>query len=278
MQFCIRDDDTSFFTTPDDLDGAYGEVTRAGPVSLAVVPFHRAGLSKSVPERFRGRGSVHPLHDNRALVQYLRQNVSAGRFEVMLHGFYHDEPGRHGEFAGATDLARRVVDGRKYLEDLLGTSIRVFVPPKNTIDRTGLKAVTEAGLHLGGTAGLRCGWSPLNRETWQVWWRLRRWTKGGGGAGVPWVLNLGSHREIPGNPVTPSSTAEQNRARFDCALAVGGVFCAATHYWELTAASVCPGEPSVGEQLKQLIDRAVADPRVIWKSVGEVVSEPSTLA
>src|SRR5262249_60832091 len=42
------------------------------PISLAVVPFHRAGTSKAVPDKFRGRWSVHPLHENQPLVDYLR--------------------------------------------------------------------------------------------------------------------------------------------------------------------------------------------------------------
>ena len=61
MQFCIRDDDTSFFTSPEELEDAYGEITTRGPVSLAVVPYCRAGHSAGVPERFRGQWSVHRL-------------------------------------------------------------------------------------------------------------------------------------------------------------------------------------------------------------------------
>ena len=98
MYFCIRDDDTSYFTAPDDLDAAYGEITKWGPVSLAVVPFHRAGDSKGVPEKYRGRWTVHPLHENMDLVQYLRTAVAAGRFEIMLHGYYHDERETRFEF------------------------------------------------------------------------------------------------------------------------------------------------------------------------------------
>ena len=39
MYFCIRDDDTSFFTSPDELELAYGEIMKHGPVSLAIIPF-----------------------------------------------------------------------------------------------------------------------------------------------------------------------------------------------------------------------------------------------
>ena len=272
MYFCIRDDDTSFFTSPEELEHAYGEVSQWGPISLAIIPFCRAGMSKGIPERFRGRWSVHPLHENRPLVEYLREGIAAGRFEAMLHGYYHDEASGRGEFVVGDDLARCVTDGRKYLEDLLGTTIRVFVPPHNAIGRRGLRAIAHAGLHLGGVAGVRSGWSPWSQATWRLWLRLRRWRKNGG-LGVPWVLDLGDHREIAGNPVTPLASWQRNERAFESALAIGGVFCAATHYWELDAPHVHSGESTVGKHLRCLIDRAVSHPQVVWRTVGETISE-----
>ena len=274
MQFCIRDDDTSYFTSPAQLEEAYGEVSRWGPVSLAVVPFHRAGTSKGVPEAYRGRWSVHPLHENGDLVDYLRDRVAAGRYEVMLHGYYHDEPDGHWEFSHGSDLDERVLQGRKYLEDLLKTEIKMFVPPRNAIGREGLLAIEAAGLHLGGVAGVRAGWPRLSPRTWRLWLRLRQWQRQGG-TGVPWVLDLGRHREIAGNAVTPVSYAQVNESRFAAALAVDGVFCAATHYWELTVPSQYPDQPSVGDQLHRLIERARENAAVTWRSVGDVVCAPA---
>jgi hypothetical protein len=274
MYFCIRDDDTSYFTSPEELEKAYGEITRWGPVSLAVVPFHRAGTSKAVPEKFRGRGSVHPLHENRALVEYLRTGVSEGRFEIMLHGYHHDEPSQQWEFSAGKDLLQKVMNGRKYLEDLLSAPIRVFVPPHNAIGRAGLRAIVRANLHLGCVAGLRSAWSPLSQATWRTWLELRKWQKSGG-LGIPWILDLGDHREIAANAVTPSSTINWNETVFEKTLAMGGVFCAATHYWELDCPSCHPGEPPVGEHLGQLIGSARADERITWRSVGDILSRSS---
>lgn len=277
MDFCVRDDDTSFFTSPEDLERVYGEVSRWGPISLAVVPFHRAGTSGGVPEKFRGRGSVHPLHENRPLVEYLRAGVAEGRLEIMLHGYHHDESPDRFEFSGGNDLTRRVADGRRYLEDLLGATIRVFVPPYNSIGRQGLRAIARAGLHLGGTTGIRSGWSPLSAKSWSLWWRLRRWRKTGG-LGTPWVLDLGDHREISGNAVTPSSLVQLNEATFDSTRRIGGVFCAATHYWEVGAPSIHAGHPDVGEQLRRLMDRAHSNSGVTWRSVGDVLTETRFVA
>jgi hypothetical protein len=270
MYFCIRDDDTSFFTSPEQLEQAYGEISQWGPVSLAVVPFHSAGESKAVPAKFRARWSVHPLHENRALVEYLRSGISQGRFEIMLHGYHHDQPTGRAEFLDGDGLAQKAADGRKYLEDLIGTPVRVFVPPHNSIGRAGLRAVVDANLHLGGVAGLRTGWSPLCRATWNVWLKLRKWETSGG-VGIPWLLDLGDHIEIPGNPVTPLSSLETNKKIFDAALRLGGVFCAATHYWELAAPSLNPHELTVREHLRCLAELAHRTPHVLWRNVGDVV-------
>jgi uncharacterized protein DUF2334 len=271
MYFCIRDDDTNFFTSPEELERAYGEISQWGPISLAVVPFHRAGTSKAIPEKYRGRWSIHPLHENRPLVEYLRIATSNGQFEIMLHGYYHDEPSGQGELLCDDELAGRITDGRKYLEDLMSAPIRVFVPPHNTIGPQGLRAIALAGLHLGCTAGVRSGWPLLSYKTWSLWLRLRRWEKTSG-LGIPWILDLGDHREIAGNPVTPSSSFQRNNATFASALALGGVFCAATHYWEKDAPSIHAGEPTPGDHLRYLVDRARSDPRVTWRTVGDTIS------
>jgi predicted deacetylase len=274
MYFCIRDDDTNFFTTPEELEHAYGKISRWGPISLAIIPFCRPGTNKAVPEKFRDRLSIHPLHKNRSLVEYLREGISQGRYEAMLHGFHHDEEHGKPEFSEGSDLASRVTDGRKYLEDLLGTTIRVFVPPHNTIGQQGLRAIAQEGLHLGGVAGVRGGWPLTSPKTWALWLRLYHWRKSGG-LGVPWILDLKDHHEIAGNALTPRSSLQRNEAIFEYALAKGGIFCAATHYWELDTPSLEAGAQTVGEQLRKLIARARADSRVVWRSVGEIVSSGS---
>jgi len=272
VYFCIRDDDTNFFTSPEELEEAYGTITQWGPVSLAVVPFHKAGTSGAVPEKFRGRWTVHALHENRALVGYLRHGIDKGKFEIMLHGYYHDEADGRIEFSARQDVTERVSSGRKYLEDLLGAPIRVFVPPHNTIGREGLRAIASAGLHLAGAAGVRGGWSAVSYKTWSVWLRLRKWRMTGG-MGIPWILDLGDHREIAGNAITPQSSFQHNRDTFELARKLRGVFCGATHYWELSAPSLHCGDPSVGEHLRYFVDRVRSDSAILWRTVGDVVSD-----
>ncbi len=276
MDFCIRDDDTSFFTSPDDLERAYGEVTKRGPVSLAIIPFCRAGTSRGLPDTYRERWSVHPLAENHALVEYLRHGIATGRYEAMLHGYHHDEPGNQREFLEGSDLERKVRDGRQYLEEVLGTIIRVFVPPHNAIGRAGLKAITTAGLHLGGMAGMRHGWSWIAPASLKTWWQLRQ-RRRTGLTGVPYVLELADHKELAGNPVTPRSTLQQSLRLFDEVSAVGGVFCAATHYWEFNQPTKDPDARTVGEHLYKLVQRATADPTIRWRSMGAILEGRPTL-
>ncbi len=75
-----------------------------------------------------------------------------------------------------------------------------------------------------------------------------------------------------GNAVTPAASFKDNQARFQTALAMGGVFCLATHYWEMKAASVHDGAPPVGEHLRHMVELAASTPEVVWRSVGDVVS------
>jgi len=277
MYFCIRDDDTSFFTSPDELERAYGEITKQGSVSLAVIPFCRAGASRGIPKAYRERWSIHPLEENTALVAYLRQGIADGRYEAMLQGYHHDEPGTKREFIGGSDLRRKVREGKRYLEDLLHTTIRVFVPPHNAIGRIGLEAITREGLHLGGVVGMRQGWSWLAPASLRTWWRLRRW-RTNGRAGIPWVLDLADHKELAGNPDTPLSKFKQSLRRFDEAKGVDDVFCAATHYWEIDQSTEDPDSRTVGDHLQKLIQMVLADPKIRWQSVGTVLAGSASLS
>ncbi|MBN1202571.1 MAG: DUF2334 domain-containing protein, partial [Anaerolineae bacterium] len=231
MRFCIRDDDTSFFTRPDDLENCYAALWAGGPVSLAVVPFHKGCRSKGIPEAYHATGDTYPLGDNHELVKYLREQVSAGRVEIMLHGITHADHNGTPEFASDTDLSSAVIEAKVYLEQLLDCQVSVFVPPHNRISRAGLKAVTAAGLHLGCMAAPRLAW---NRRHWRTWYellRFRMWLAATGHKPI-WPLKLGDHREIAGHAVTPSADHDKNVAALQLARRFNGVFCLATHYWE----------------------------------------------
>ncbi len=87
MRFAIRDDDTSFFTKPEELEKAY-DFVQEGPISLSVVPctvpHHEKGVlpyGEGIPFGY------YPVGDNSELVDYLRHNRN---YDLMLHGYTHE--------------------------------------------------------------------------------------------------------------------------------------------------------------------------------------------
>jgi hypothetical protein len=97
-----------------------------------------AGWAMLVVPDFHGRA---PIAGDRAFQSWLRARAAAG-VEMLLHGWSHRDPapatwaGRNmtageGEFAALTqtEAARRMRDGRRLLEDILGAPVAGFVAP-----------------------------------------------------------------------------------------------------------------------------------------------------
>ena len=95
---------------------------------------------------------------------------------IAQHGFTHEDfPGGY-EFQAAPDIADRLRKGRSYLERVLDTRIRIFVPPHNALSKRGLAAVSEAGLNLlGSFLSFRPSMRPWDSRTPANWWRIRRY-------------------------------------------------------------------------------------------------------
>ena len=242
MKFAIRDDDTSYFTRPEQLEQVYHDVWDRVPIGLAVVP-HAAGfVDKAIPEKYWDAGRAFPLEENAAIVQALRNHVTAGRVTIAQHGYTHEDYPDGYEFQAAPDLESRLARGQAYLEGVLGTRIRVFVPPHNALSKRGIKAVSAAGLNLlGSFLSFRPSMRPWEPQTLPNWWRIRRFRSRTGRSKsdrmvYPHVLRYARHAEFGCHSLIPGTTFEQLQAGFDEARAAGGHFCVATHYWEVDAA------------------------------------------
>jgi len=239
VKFAIRDDDTSFFTAPAELERVYGEVWKTVPVCLATIPFAKGYRSPAVPERFWQSGQAHPIEQNPDLVPALRQHLASGRVSIALHGYTHEDFPAGWEFQAAPDPERRVREGRSYLQSLLTTTISVFVPPHNALSRRGLDAVSEAGLNLLGSF---LSFHPRHRS-WDArtlgnWWRIQRFraiTRRSRRDRLiyPFPLRYQRHREFGCHSLVPQTTLDELIAGFEEARRLGGDFCLATHYWEV---------------------------------------------
>jgi len=260
MKVALRDDDTSYFTDPAKLDAVYHDVWDRLPVCLAVVPHAMGFADQAIPERYWQANRAYPLDENAALVSRLRELTAAGRVTIAQHGFTHEEfPDGH-EFQAAPDLELRLARGQSYLEHLIGTRIRVFVPPHNALSKRGLDAVSSAGLNLlGSFLSFRPSLRPWEPRTLGNWWRVREYrtsTERGKADRMiyPHVLRYRRHAEFGCHSLIPGTTLEELVTGFEEARAAGGHFCIATHYWEV--------DPTLKDVLQRFLDHAARTPGV----------------
>jgi peptidoglycan/xylan/chitin deacetylase (PgdA/CDA1 family) len=254
LRVAIRDDDTNFFTRPEQLERVYGRYWDRIPISLAVVPVHASTRSGAIPRRHWEGEREFPLAGSSELVDFLRRGARAGRVSIMLHGYSHRDYPDGPEFVAAPRPAERLARGRGYLEALFGRPIRTFVPPHNALSRRGLRAVDAAGLNvLGSFYSFRPDKKPWGPDTARNYLLIRAHRRRTGRSRrerllYPWPLRYKSHAEFGCQPLVPRTTWEELLDRFEEARRLGGDFCLATHYWEI--------DGRLADILDRLIDHA----------------------
>lgn len=147
--FIIRDDDISFFTSPQMLEKVYGPLWQQGfKTTLAVIPKHKAIDDLNVPPSFRGRNTYHSLNLNRNLVHYLENRLREDYIAIAQHGFSHEKIDGVHEF-GISDrgeLARRLSEGIRILNNALNVEVKAFVPPWEKLSKSALGVIRKAGM------------------------------------------------------------------------------------------------------------------------------------
>jgi predicted deacetylase len=242
MKVAIRDDDTCYFTSPEELERVYGEVWDRVPVCLATVPFAIGYARAGIPREHWQSGEAFALERNPVLVVALKELFASRRVTIALHGYTHQDFPQGFEFQAAPDPERRIHEGLEYLRGTLGASIRIFVPPHNALSKHGLAAVAAAGLNiLGSFLSFRPSMRPWDWHTPGNWWRVRRFRRATRRTRAdrfvyPCVLRYARHAEFGCHSLIPGTTLEELTAGFDEAHRAGGDFCLATHYWEVNAA------------------------------------------
>jgi uncharacterized protein DUF2334 len=268
MKVAIRDDDTSYFTTPDALTSAYADLWDRAPVCLAVVPFAIGYEQRGIPREHWHSGESFPLERNPVLVSFLRDLVRSRRATIALHGFTHQDYPEGYEFQAAPDPEQRVLRGRAYLESLLDCRVSLFVPPHNALSKRGLAAVSAAGLNiLGSFLSFRPSMRPWNARTLPNWWAVQQYRRATGRTRrdplvYPRVLRYGTHAEFGCHSLVPGTTADALERGMVEAQRAGGHFCLATHYWELDA--------SLMQVMRAFLDLAARQPQVRFVAAEEL--------
>lgn len=255
MRFAIRDDDTNFFTTPEQLEACYHNIWGEHPVTLCLISKVKGDWGKWVHQIYKDKqdtdweawtkdDTIHPIEKNTELVSFLREKIKEGKVDLGFHAIYHrneDEqlPGEMGnnyvrgaEFYTDRDLTEEIKAEVRYLSNIFQYPITVFTPPQNLLSMKGYKAVLDAGLNICGgglsflkkeknlkgivNMGKQLGFKIMHRES-----------------DYPYVVQYAHHAEAPYHyPLQPGTLLRTLTDAFDMVHRYDGDFILSTHYVE----------------------------------------------
>ncbi|HAR63580.1 MAG TPA: hypothetical protein DF296_01885 [Candidatus Margulisbacteria bacterium] len=281
IKFALRDDDTSYFTEPEELEAVYKHIWAKGiSTSLAVVPYavksHNCG-SQGV--NFYQEKEKKAIGENKRLIQYLREKIKEKKVTIMLHGHTHqykaaknkkdlpllatkdnltmlkkDVRGENlifiGEYAwkNYSQLKKETRLGKDYLEDLFGTKINVFVAPSNAFSKDAVKAVAECDLDIcGGTMRIMYFNRNFSMESLKFWLLKVLW-KAKYRRVYPHTMDYKSHKEVHAYGLVPNVTLESLKRDYNFCCSTNAPFILATHYWQVNT------EPKLTETLEAFIN------------------------
>lgn len=238
MEFALRDDDTSYFTTPEELIRVYGDIWEDIPISLSVVPFAVKSYNRGNFSQFRQNGEEKDIGNNSELVSFLKTKVKENKISIMLHGYNHRYLKKGSKWIGEyawkdkRTLREETRKGKEHLENLLGVPVKVFVPPGNAISRKGARAVIENGLNISGSLIL----SKFNRNLNSAFVRnylLKLSCRIRFGKIYPYVMDYGSHKEIRAYGLVPGVSLKELEEHLKFCYGRNAPFVLATHHWEI---------------------------------------------
>lgn len=240
MRLAIRDDDTSFYTGPSELETLYAPLGSSVPVSLAITPFAVESFHLGDPDRFYQGDVPQPLGANAELTAYLREGIALGRWTVLCHGYTHaylrDSHQRLIQECVWKDdvrLGQEAALGRRYLEDTLACPVRAFVPPGNAIRLSAMRAIGASFPNFLTTVPAR-RWREFLRFPSAAAMLARRVAcellyQGPS----PKPQRFGRLWLLPSLSLTRSSRWEELVHRFSVCQRLGADLVLAVHYWEL---------------------------------------------
>lgn len=255
MRFAIRDDDTNFYTRPEDLEACYGDIWNDFPPTLCLISKVKGNWLKWVHqiykdkhdtdwEAWRNDNEPHPIEDNKELIGFLKNKIAENKLDIAFHAKYHrnedPEPPQHrennyvggAEFFTTRDLTDDIKEEVKHLEELLKTDISVFTPPQNLLSQQGYRSVINAGLNICG------GGIPFYKKEKDLKgvYNLSRqliFKSVNRNSDYPCVLKFKNHNEIAYHyPLQPTTRLDSLIYDFDMVRKFNGDFVLSTHYVE----------------------------------------------
>ena len=255
MRFAIRDDDTNYYTQPEDLERCYGDIWDEFAPTLSLISkvkgnwlywVHQIYKDKHDTdwEAWKNDDTIYPIEDNKALVPFIKHKIQEGKLDLAFHAKHHrnEDPElpegrsnnyvRGAEFFTTRDLTNYIKEEVAHLEQLFDTDISVFTPPQNLLSPLGYQAVLNAGLNIcgggipfykkekdgKGIANImkQLSFKLLNRE-----------------ADYPKVLKFSDHNEVAYHyPLQPNTRLDTLIYDFEMVRKYNGDFVLSTHYVE----------------------------------------------
>ena len=277
MRLAIRDDDTSYFTRPEELERIYSRFAGL-PVSLAVTPFALKSDHLGDAVRFRQTGPPRPIRENPELVQYLRDGISREQYSILCHGYTHEYKREGGGliqeciWKTVGHLLAETPIGKRHLEELFESPVDIYVPPGNAISRAGIAAIGQQFPYVLATLPLRRYREfVFDREARPAWWdRLIHQVRFRGPSPTPY--RIGATQLLACCSWTSVSDWDTACTRMELCHRLGADFTIAVHYWEL--------QGSILDGLHRLVDKAIGlgfEPAHCNKLFETAVAHPETV-
>ena len=258
MKYIIRDDDTSYWTSPDELEEKYGDLFKSGlKLSIAVIPFSVKSYNFGVESKFYKETDRRDIAENKGICKYLNKRIKSGDIEIMLHGHSHQYylnyngrmlpatlenvektkenngvPSFIGEFGyNNTEHVSLMRKGREHLESVFNCPIKVFVPPSNQVSKTCASALDSNSLNLSGIVTRDLNRNLSVKTVLSYYKRIHSKLFQSKNYALP--LPYKNHRELSALSVTPISDFDRLEYIIERAIEIQEPVQLATHYWEL---------------------------------------------
>lgn len=232
MHLYLRDDDTSFFTSVEELNSAFDGIWEHGPVNLAIIPYAVFTKNHGIKEKyFQDPSKEFFIGDNNKLVDFLKEKIKENKVTIMLHGYNHyylptnnkKYPFGIPEFVHSNNQFERISNAKNDLENLFNVEIKWFIPPSNSLTKETIKACDELKLNIPLLMNLK-------NRLWEI-------LKESPSALLQNRLNKISNRNNPlkiGNHIEISCVSYTTETDFDSTYVSNSLNkIISTHYWEL---------------------------------------------
>lgn len=140
-------------------------------LTFGIIPFKCAGSTRDTSPQ-----DVVPLSKEKSAL--LKKAIQEGTIDIALHGYSHQirDTKVWTEFSGLQyeHQLEKLSKGKKYLEQMMGTDISIFIPPYNTYDLNTLKALEALNFSTisadikGPVANIKLNYMPMTIKLHQI--------------------------------------------------------------------------------------------------------------